>query len=220
MNTSSATARRLCSALIWLAASLLPSVAPAQSAPARGWTPELSAGIGNGHVFRFSDQSFGDEPNVSVAGAMLSHNGFGFEVEATRTMGLTPGPAPCGVLVNGAPANCQGDAREGVLDAASLSFIFRYQVMHYRLQPYFMAGVGILRTRAVASMTVVRDGAVTQSEIEDTSTGLGPDLGAGLRIPVGAGLSVNPEIRWLAASSLSRHNLAVTRASIRLAYSW
>jgi opacity protein-like surface antigen len=221
MNITRAVAvRQRRAALMLAAASLFPALAAAQSRPARGWAPAVSAGMGNGHVFRYADQSFGDAPNVSAAFALMRHNGVGVEVEANRTIGLSPEPAPCGVLINGASAACEGAAREGVLDAASVSFNFRYQVVRYRLQPYFLAGLGILHTRAVASVTTVRGSTVTLSEIEDSSTGLGPDIGAGVRIPVAAGLSVDPEIRWLAAASLSRHNLAVTRASVRVAYGW
>lgn len=212
--------RRLSRSLLLVAVNLFPVLAAAQSRPAPGWTPEVSAGVGIGHVFRYADESFGDEPNISVAAALLRHNGIGLEVEANRTMGLTPRPAPCGVFVAGAPATCEGEAREGVLDAASVSFNFRYQFMRYRLQPYFMAGVGILHTRVVTSVTTVRGETATLSEVEDSSTGLGPDVGAGLRIPIVGGLSINPEIRWLEAASLSRHNLAVTRASVRAAVSW
>lgn len=206
--------------LLAIVAGVFPAHAAAQTAPAHVWTPEVSGGIGIGHVFRYADDSFGDEPNISGAVAVLRRNGIGLELEANTTIGLTPKPAACGIVIDGVPATCSGSAREGVLDASSVSFNFRYQLMRHRLQPYFMAGLGVLRTRAVASITMVRNGTAVQTETEDTSTGIGPDVGAGLRIPLAGGISVNPEIRWLEAASLSRHNLAVTRMSIRAAFAW
>jgi hypothetical protein len=37
----------------------LPRDGSAQPAPGSAWTPEVSAGIGVGHVLRFQDRTFG-----------------------------------------------------------------------------------------------------------------------------------------------------------------
>jgi opacity protein-like surface antigen len=182
------------------------------------WTPEVSAAAGLGHVFRYRDETYGDEPNLSGAVILRHARGLAFEIEANRTIGLTAGPAPCGVLIDGVPATCTGSAREGALAATSLSFNLHYLFTGRRVQPYLLGGLGVLRTRMVSSITTVRDGAATQTEQEDSATGLGPDIGAGLRIPLGTRLTIAPEIRWLEAASLSRHNLAVTRASVRVSF--
>jgi opacity protein-like surface antigen len=197
---------------------LVPQLAAAQ--PIAAWAPEVSVAAGNGHVFRYRDETYGDELNISGAFIMRHRRGLGFEIETNRTIGLAARQAPCGVFVNGAPVACTGSAREGVLSASSVSFNVHYMFGGRRVQPYLLGGLGVLRTRAVSSLTTVRDGAATQTEDETTATGLGPDVGAGLRVPIGRHVSITPEIRWLEAASLSRHNLAVTRASVRAAYSW
>lgn len=197
----------------------LPRYGSAQPAPASTWTPEVSVGIGVGHVFRFEDRTFGNEPNITAAAA-IRHRHLGLEVEANGTLGLTPARAACGIIVNGEPAACQGSAREGVLDAAIVSFTIQYQFAEGRVRPYLLGGLGIMRASVVSSTTTVRDGVALQTERVTSDTGVGPDLGAGLSVRVSRHVSISPEVRWLEASWLSRPNLAVTRSSVRAAYSW
>jgi hypothetical protein len=58
------------------------------------------------------------------------------------------------------------------------------------------------------------------TEHESRDRGFGPELGAGVRLPVTPHLAVSPEVRWLDAPWLSFQNLAVTRLSVRGSYSW
>ena len=197
----------------------IPSAGSAQTA-SPPWAPELSAAVGVGHVFRFEDESFGTEPNISVATAIRHSSGWAFEAEANHTFGLTPTPAPCGVYIDGVPVACTGSARSGVLQASSVSFNVRYLIARRRVQPYLMAGLGVLHTRSLSSVTTVRGGEAFQHDFEKSDTGLGPDLGAGLRVPLTRHASINPEVRWLEGAILGRENLAVTRLSVRAAYSW
>ena len=41
----------------------------------RRWTPEVSASVGLGHVFRFDDETFGDRLNAGVAVAIAHRAG-------------------------------------------------------------------------------------------------------------------------------------------------
>ena len=197
--------------------SMFPGMAAAQASPQTTWRPEVSAGVGIGHVFRWEDQTFGNEPNLSGAFAMLHRDGFGMEVEANHTFGLSPQAAPCGVSINGAPAACDGTGRNGVRSATMASVNARYEFRGQRVRPYVIAGLGVLQTTSVWSRATV-DGSrvlVTEEELEDT--GFGPELGAGLRVEVTRRMSITPEVRWLEAAWRSRLNLAVTRLSIRAA---
>jgi hypothetical protein len=107
-----------------------------------------------------------------------------------------------------------------VLDVAIVGITVQYQFGGSRVRPYVLGGIGIMRASAVSSITTVRDDLVTQTERERSDTGVGPDIGAGLLVRLSRHASISPEVRWLEASWLSRLNLAVTRASVRAAYSW
>jgi hypothetical protein len=217
---SPGTSRISSIALFTLTVFIASARAGSAQSSAPTWAPEVSGAIGIGHVFRFQDQAYGDEPNVSGSIVLRHRRGLAFEVEANRTLGLTADAAPCAVLIDGVPVTCTGSAREGVLSATSLSFNVQYLFTGGRVQPYLLGGLGILRTRSVSSITSVRNGGAMQTEEESSATGIGPDIGGGLRFLFGRHFAVGPEVRWLEAASLSRHNLAVTRASVRAAYSW
>ncbi len=193
--------------------------AAAQSTPS-SWTREVSAGVGLGHVFRFDDRTFGNRPNVS-AGVRLTHRTrLGVDVELNRTLGLSPSPAPCAIVINNVPAVCVGSAHDGVTSATIASVGVRYQFTAGKVRPYVTAGVGMLRSTSVWSTARVSGDRVILTEDAMSETGFGPDLGAGLRIPLGSHMSISPEVRWLEASWRSPLNLAVTRATVKWAYSW
>ncbi len=192
----------------------------AQTEGSRVWTREATAGIALGHVFRFEDQTFGDQPNVTAGFALLHRTGLGVEVEMNRTLGLTPSPAPCGIVIGGAPAVCVGNAHDGVRSATIASVSAQYELTERGLRPYLVAGVGVLHTNSVWSRANVVGTQVVLTEEALSDTGVGPDLGAGLRLAPARNVTIRPEIRWLDASLLSRLNLAVTRLSVRVGYSW
>ncbi len=192
----------------------------AQAAPDSPWTPEVSVGVGHGHVFRFDDETFGDRPNLSVALALRHRTGLGIEFEVNDTLGLTPRPAPCGITIDDAPAICVGEAHNGVHSATVASVTVQYQFGTRRLQPYVLAGLGVLHSTSVWSTATIEAGHVRLSELESRDTSIGPDVGFGIRLNVTPTLSVNPEVRWLDASLHSHLNLAVTRLTIRAGYSW
>jgi hypothetical protein len=198
-------------------AAVMPPPAAAQS-PA--WTRELSVGYGLGHVFRFDDATYGNVPNISGGVALVHRSGWGLEVEANRSMGLTPKSSPCGIVIEGRPASCIGDAHDGVESALVASAGVRYQFGSGRIQPYLTAALGILHSRSVWSTASVVGPRVILTEEHVRDTGIGPDLGAGLRFRMGRRLSLSPEVRWLDASVRSRLNLAVTRLALRTAVTW
>jgi opacity protein-like surface antigen len=204
--------------MVMAVATVLPRLAAAQSPPT--WTREASLGYGLGHVFRFEDRTYGNQPNISGGFALVHRSGWGVEVEANRTLGLTPTSAPCAIVIDGRPASCIGNAHNGVSAATITSANVRYQFGSGVMQPYLMAGLGILHTRSVWSTATVAGPRVVLTEEEMRDTGLGPDLGAGIRFRVGRHLSLGPEIRWLDASVRSRLNMAVTRLALRTALTW
>ena len=76
------TATRI--ALITLATLSLPTLGWAQD---HQWTPEVSVGVGLGHVFRFDDETFGDRLNVGAAVAIAHRSGLVIELEVDRVFG-------------------------------------------------------------------------------------------------------------------------------------
>jgi hypothetical protein len=72
----------------------------------------------------------------------------------------------------------------------------------------------------VWAAATVRGNEVVLTEHEQRDVGIGPDLGAGVRVSVRDHLTVSPEVQWLEASARSGLNLAVTRASLRVSWSW
>ena len=183
---------------------------------AQTWTPEVSFGAGMGHVFRYSDQAYGDRWNLGGGAALVHRSGFAIEVESDRTAGLDPGLTPCGI----AGVTCVGQGREGPTDATVASLGIQYRLKGERVRPYFTAALGVLWTTSFSSITRVNGPVATISESESRDRGFGPDLGAGVRIALTKNLAISPEIRWLDAPWLSRANLAVTRLTMRTSYAW
>jgi hypothetical protein len=181
----------------------------------RRWTPEVSASVGLGHVFRFDDETFGDRLNAGVAVAIAHRAGLAIELDAERVFGLDPKPAPCGLVNN----TCTGNGRYGPRRAAVASLAVHYRFKGTRVQPFLFAGIGMLRTASFHTTTYASTRPAVMIESESRDRGLGPDLGAGLRLILSRHVVISPEIRWLDASLLSRENLAITRLGIRMTYS-
>jgi hypothetical protein len=204
------TIRRI--TLIIISTVAFPTLARAQSQ----WTPEVSASVGLGHVFRYSDETFGDELNAGGAVAIAHRSGLIFEFEADRTFGLEPKPAPCGLVNN----TCAGQGRYGPRDATVASFGVHYRFGGGRVQPFLFGGVGILWTTSLETITYASTFPAVMVERESRDRGFGPDLGGGVRIVLSPHVAISPEIRWLDASLMSRENLAITRLGIRTTYAW
>lgn len=191
--------------------TVVPSVASAQD----NWSTSASIAYGLGHVFRWEDQTFGDPPAAGAAIAIAHASGWAFEIAADRVFGLEPHQQPCG-LVN---VTCVGSGRYGPFATAvtSLSVQYRFH-RRARVQPYLVGGLGVLWSRSLHTVTQALGSHATISEFETRDRGFGPDLGAGLRVPLSRGIAVSPEVRWLDAPWLSRANLAVTRLMLRVDY--
>ena len=199
--------------LVALSILSLPTLASAQD---DRWTPEVSAAVGLGHVFRFDDETFGDRLSAGAAVAIAHRSGLVIELEADRVFGLEPKLAPCGLVNN----TCIGNGRYGPREAIVASVGVHYRFKGHRYQPFLSAGVGVLWTTSLHTTTYTATNPAVMVESESRDRGVGPDLGAGVRIVLSPHLALSPEIRWLDASLLSRENLAVTRLGIRMAYSW
>ena len=180
------------------------------------WTPEISASVGLGHVFRFSDETFGDRPNAGAAVAIAHRSGLVVELAFDRVLGLEPKAAPCGLVDN----TCIGDGRYGPRAATVTSLGMHYRFRSDRIQPYVFAGIGVLSTTSLHVITYASTKPAVMVSSESRDRGIGPDFGAGVRIRCSPRLAISPEIRWLDASALSPENLAVTRLGVRAAYVW
>lgn len=177
------------------------------------WTPEFSAAAGLGHVFRWQDQTYGNPLSAGVAVAIAHDSGWAFEIHTDKTFGLEPIRVRCGLNVE-----CVGIAHEGPTAMATTTIGVRFGVGGGRVRPYIVGGLGLMRSDALHSLTRVRGPIAIVSEHATSDRGFGPDLGGGVRIPVGPSWSVNAELRWLDAPWLSRENLAATRVMTRVTY--
>lgn len=189
----------------------LPSLVRAQ---ATGWMPEVSIGAGLAHVFRWEDQTYGNPANVGGGVGIAHSSGWAIEVHGDRTLGLDPLPAPCGLVT----ATCVGVAHYGPTAMSVASINARYHFSGRRLEPYLIGGLGLLFSRSLHSMTEVQGPIAIMTESQSRDRGFGPELGAGLRLPLARGWSLNGELRWLDAPWLSRQNLAITRVTAQVTY--
>jgi opacity protein-like surface antigen len=202
-------------AMVATLTSFSPGIIWAQASPPL--TAEASIGVGLGHVFRYEDQGFGDRLNAGGSASIVHRSRFAFELEGNRTRELSPVPTPCGIV----GVTCVGVGHDGPRSVMSVSANLQYRFRSgQRIQPYVLAGLGVMRSTSAHSITRVSGTQAIVAEDESRDTGFGPDLGAGIRVRLSKTISISPEIRWLDASLLSRENLAVTRVTIRAAYAW
>lgn len=182
----------------------------------REWTPEVSASLGLGHVFRFDDQSFGNALDAGAGIAIAHRSGIAFELAVDRAYGLEPEEAPCGLVGN----TCVGRGRYGPYEATVASLGVQYRFGEGRLQPFVFAGLGALWTASFQTITYASTTPAVMVETESRDRGFGPDLGAGLTFSISPRVAIGAEIRWLDAPWLSRENLAFTRLAGRASYAW
>jgi opacity protein-like surface antigen len=208
--------RAIWAAVVALFIIAAPATGWSQPAPTARWTREVSVSVGLGHVFVYQGRTLGDRLNIGGSVGIVHSSGFGVEFEANRTVGLSPGPAPCAIE----GTTCFGPTRSGIYPPTIASINLQYHFKRGRVQPYLSAGLGVLWSKSVQRIGPIGGPDTLSTEAEVTDRGFGPDLSAGLRLPLSRGISINPEIRWLDAPWLSRANLAVTRLSVRTTYSW
>lgn len=185
----------------------------AATAGAQDLTPSAFGSASVMNVHRAEDQNFGTNANLG-GGIGIEWKRLGIDAEVQRTFGLTPRDVSCGVV--GVP--CVGAAREGFLSATMLTANVSYFFGGPRVRPYITGAVGALWTDSVASLTIVRDNAATLSELAERDTGLVLGAGFGIDVPLGTGLSIQPEVRTYSSVAMSRVNLGLLRAAIGLRY--
>ena len=123
--------------IVTVSALLIPALGWGQD---HGWTPEVSASVGLGHVFRFDDETFGDRPDAGVAIAITLRSGLVVELAVDRVLGLEPKIAPCGLV----DKTCVGNGRYGPYEATAASLGVQYRFRGRRMQPFVFAGLGVL----------------------------------------------------------------------------
>jgi opacity protein-like surface antigen len=205
--------RILVPGLALAACLVVPPPANAQP-PVRGL--EINGSLAAMRVFRVEDQSFGTVLNPGIGAEWRPLSRLAMAVEANTTHGLEPRTVACqaGVV-------CVGAGREGVLRVTVVSVMAAWYLgSHPRAQPYLLAGADVLWSRTVNSTTVVSGNVHTVSESEASDRGTGVAFGAGLRVPLAAGLVIRPEWRLYSGVLLGRENLTAMRASVAVGYPW
>ena len=193
-----------------------PGFGGVQPARAQALAPEVGVSVGGAYPFRVEDRGFGTHPNIGGS-VGLRWRRLGFEVEANRTLGLSPEPAHCAFRVP-----CVGTAREGLLSAtlASVNVLYFFPAAPSRLAPqfYVIGGAGALWSREVTSAATTGPTQVTLSELVYDDTGLAINGGAGVRLRLTDAIVIRPEFRLHNSTAMSASNLSITRFSITAAY--
>jgi opacity protein-like surface antigen len=183
---------------------------------------EIIASVALGHVFRFEDQGFGNHFNFGAGIEVPVWRKLRVGAEINRTFGLSPTMAKCGAILSAPdqPLPCVGTARQGVSSATAGSLTAAYFFGTGRTQPYIVGGLSILSATEFGATSVIHQDYVEFIEGKSHSTGIGPTLGAGLRISINRHFSIRPEIRFSDGTALSSLNLSQWRISAGAAYAW
>jgi opacity protein-like surface antigen len=88
------------------------------------------------------------------------------------------------------------------------------------IRPYVTGGLGVVRSRSLASVTYTSPAGWTLEEREERDTGMGLTAGAGVRFLVGDHVVIRPEWRLYDGSIRGRANLGVMRTSVSVGYGW
>ena len=178
-------------------------------------TPEIFGLVGAGRLSRIEDRSFGVKPWVG-GGLAVKFDSFGVEGEVSQLLGSTLEPATCAVV----SPPCVGSARQGMRSAGLAGANLLYYFGSTPTQFFVTGGGGALWSKEVITVTRVGPDQATFGEAELTNTGFVWNIGAGVRIPLTAKLSLRPEFRYYDSRTVSRSNLSLIRASVALAYGW
>jgi opacity protein-like surface antigen len=183
---------------------------------------EIIASVAMGHVFRYEDRGFGNHFNFGAGVEVPVWRNLRVGAEINRTFGLSPSMAKCGAILSGPgqPLPCVGTARQGVSSATAGSLTGAYFFGAGRIQPYLVGGLSILSATEYGATSIVHQDYVEFIEGKSHSTGIGPTLGAGLRISINRHFAVRPEIRFSDGTALSSLNLSQWRISAGAAYAW
>lgn len=208
--------RRWTAVVVALFVISVPTTSWAQPAPTARFAREVSVSVGLGHVFVYEGNTIGDRLNIGGSLGIVHRSGVGVEFEMNRTLGFSPELARCAIE----GTTCFGTTHAGIRPPMIASVNLQYRFKGRRVQPYVSAGLGVLWSKSVQSTGRIGGPEVIHTEAEVSDTGIGPALGAGLRLSLSRAISISPEIRWLDGSLTSRDELAVTRVVVRTAYSW
>jgi opacity protein-like surface antigen len=183
---------------------------------------EVIASVAIGHVFRFEDQGFGNHFNFGAGIEVPLWRNLRIGAEINRTFGLSPTMARCGAILSGPeePLPCVGTAQHGLGSATAGSLTAAYFFGAGRTQPYIVGGVSVLSATEFGVTSIVHPDYVEFVESKSHSMGIGPTLGAGLRVSINRHFSVRPEIRFSDGTALSSLNLSQWRLSVGAAYAW
>jgi opacity protein-like surface antigen len=214
--------------IVWFAALLISGFAVTRNAQSQDRKPqenawpkfEIIASVAMGHVFRYEDQGFGNHFNFGAGVEVPVWRQLRIGTEINRTFGLSPTMAKCGAILNSPdqPLPCVGTARQGVSSATAGSLTAAYFFGSGRTQPYIVGGVSVLSATELSVSSVVHPDYVEFVEHKSHSTGIGPTLGAGLRVSINRHFSVRPEIRFSDGTAVSSLNLSQWRLSVGAAY--
>lgn len=115
---------------------------------------------------------------------------------------------------------CSGIAHTGVRDLIIWSGNALYYFGSGTVRAFAVGGLDVLHFTVTSSVTTVRNGRVTITEIERTDTTMGVTFGGGVRVPVGGRISITPEVKIYDGTLLAGANLSQLRTSLAVGYRW
>jgi opacity protein-like surface antigen len=183
---------RRISCFLCIAATLaLSGSASAQTSRSEGTRVEAMVTVGWGRVWRHRSGAtrFGSGPNIGGSLVVRAESGLAVSVDVHRTLGVASAPTAF---------------------STNLRYYFRSTD---RVQPYVIAGLGVLR--------IDRRGLPASAGRADSiDVGFGPNLGAGLAFVDDRFVAAIPEVQWVDGTWRSPLNLSVTRFTGGAGYSW
>jgi hypothetical protein len=184
------------------------------------YAPEFiaSAGAGRSAGGIAAGSGFAGPPNVGVAWAMRHTSGFGFTLDASRTVGRATHRVSCADAPSDVPvANCVGDGEQGVVDTTTASATAQYYFSRSRVQPYVSGGAAVYQdslagVRTVQTPWMPRPVALQSLE---RSKGVAFAAGGGARIVLTDHLALHPAMTLYKAD-----NWTHVRASVGAGVGW
>jgi hypothetical protein len=168
--------------------------------------PEVVGYVGGSHTRSTIALALRDKGRLSLGGAwgVRHRNGFGVELELSRTFGDASRLVPCtGLEALGDVSGCRGGGRRGLAETTVGSAKIQYFFSEGRAQPYVSGGVGIFAQTFWHSW-VYRDRypyeEVRIYEARGQWNGLAFLAGGGVRIALGRRFSLRPDVTMYAGS--------------------
>ena len=184
------------------------------------YSPALIASVGGGRSAGglAAGAGFTGPPNVGVAWAMRHTSGFGFTLDASRTIGRSTRQVSCTDAPSDVPvANCVGAGEEGVVDTTTASATAQYYFSRSRVQPYVSGGAALYEDSLAGVRTIQHPWMPRPIALQslERSHGVAFVGGGGARIVLTRHLALHPAVMIYRGGDWTH-----VRASVGMGVGW